>query len=73
MVKCPECGAPSVVKETRSNKRRRVCFNDHTFTTNEVIKSTEHGEGCWRYGSAHYMCALDEIYRLQDELNAKHD
>jgi transcriptional regulator NrdR family protein len=38
-MKCPVCGAQSDVKETRSKGgytyRRRVCFNYHTFTTEE--------------------------------------
>jgi hypothetical protein len=39
-VKCPRCGAPSEVRETRQQSaavsRRRECFNAHRFTTFEV-------------------------------------
>lgn len=40
---CPECGAWSSVKETRSDKtktkyrRRRECGNGHKFTTEEKV------------------------------------
>jgi transcriptional regulator NrdR family protein len=38
-VKCPLCNAPTEVKDTRTNVdcviRRRVCFNMHTFKTEE--------------------------------------
>lgn len=39
-MKCPLCGAPSDVEETRARKggiivRRRHCFNDHMFRTEE--------------------------------------
>jgi len=38
-VKCPKCNAPTEVKETRINPdyvmRRRICFNMHTFRTEE--------------------------------------
>jgi hypothetical protein len=38
-MKCPLCKAPTEVKDTRSNGdcmiRRRVCFNMHTFKTEE--------------------------------------
>lgn len=27
-----------------------------------------HFDGCWRHGSRHYQCALDEIERLREEL-----
>ena len=41
-MKCPACNAPSDVKETRARDdhvyRRRLCFNEHTFTTEERIK-----------------------------------
>ena len=30
---------------------------------------SKHGSGCWAHGPAHYWCALDEIYRLQDEVD----
>ena len=41
-MKCPECGAWSLVKETRQSPtfgqtRRRECANEHRFTTQEVI------------------------------------
>jgi hypothetical protein len=40
-MKCPRCGAPSDVVETRAwrelfNRRRRRCFNGHTFESYEV-------------------------------------
>ena len=39
-MKCPICQAPTEVKETRNKLaqvyRRRICFNEHTFTTHEV-------------------------------------
>ena len=43
-MKCPQCGAATVVDETRiqadgSVKRTRTCFNYHTFKTNEIISS----------------------------------
>jgi transcriptional regulator NrdR family protein len=41
-MKCPACNAPSDVKETRARGdhvyRRRLCFNEHTFTTEERVK-----------------------------------
>jgi transcriptional regulator NrdR family protein len=45
-VKCPECGAWSLVKETRKSptfgyRRRRECANYHGFTTQEVVVSEE--------------------------------
>lgn len=41
-MKCPICGAPTEVKDTRPHKkgyiqRRRVCFNLHRFQTYEVL------------------------------------
>ena len=40
-MKCPKCGAPSTVKETRETpiryRRRRECFNGHWFTTEEKV------------------------------------
>lgn len=40
---CPECGAWSVILETRSSptryRRRRECANEHKFTTEEVVVS----------------------------------
>jgi transcriptional regulator NrdR family protein len=42
-VKCPKCNAPTEVKETRINldyvMRRRICFNMHTFRTEEKAVS----------------------------------
>jgi len=39
-MKCPICGAATDVKETRTKnnavRRRRLCFNDHTFMTEEI-------------------------------------
>ena len=39
---CPICGAPTEVKETRIRRdhvfRRRLCFNEHKFTTEERFK-----------------------------------
>ena len=40
-MKCPECGAWSLVKDTRDSEtfghmRRRECANYHKFTTQEV-------------------------------------
>jgi len=41
-MKCPVCNAPSDVKETRTRDdhiyRRRLCFNEHKFTTEERVK-----------------------------------
>jgi hypothetical protein len=43
-MKCPLCGAPSDVEQTKSIDgvpiRRRVCYNDHSFNTKEVATST---------------------------------
>jgi len=37
-MKCPVCGADSFVLSTRKGvTRRRECFNEHRFTTNEVV------------------------------------
>jgi len=42
---CPECGAWSVILETRSStaryRRRRECGNGHKFTTEEIVVSQE--------------------------------
>ena len=39
-MKCPLCGAPSDVEQTKSVDgvpiRRRICFNEHSFNTKEV-------------------------------------
>jgi transcriptional regulator NrdR family protein len=41
-MKCPVCNAPTDVEETRTKDdhtyRRRECFNEHTFTTEERVK-----------------------------------
>ena len=41
---CPLCNAPSEVKETRIKVgyvyRRRICFNEHLFTSHEKIVKT---------------------------------
>ena len=37
-MKCPLCGAPTDVLETRGVVRRRECFNGHRFTTDEVVR-----------------------------------
>jgi transcriptional regulator NrdR family protein len=43
-MKCPLCGAPSDVKQTKSIDgapiRRRICFNEHSFNTKEVAITT---------------------------------
>lgn len=40
-MKCPLCGAPTDIKESRDVGgryiRRRECFNGHTFKTEEVV------------------------------------
>jgi transcriptional regulator NrdR family protein len=40
-MKCPACGAWSIVKDTRQQKgyttRRRICANEHRFTTKEFL------------------------------------
>ena len=41
-MKCPECGAWTLVKETRQSPtfgqtRRRECANEHRFTTQELV------------------------------------
>jgi transcriptional regulator NrdR family protein len=41
-MKCPTCGAWSLVKETRQSPtfghmRRRECANEHRFTTREIL------------------------------------
>jgi transcriptional regulator NrdR family protein len=40
-MRCPVCNAPTDVKETRTKDgyvfRRRLCFNEHTFTTEERV------------------------------------
>jgi hypothetical protein len=42
-MKCPECKAPTDVKSTKSEVgvviRRRICFNDHSFNTEEKAVS----------------------------------
>lgn len=45
-MKCPECGAWSLVKETKESptfgyRRRRECANEHKFTTQEVVVPQE--------------------------------
>ena len=45
-MKCPECGAWTLVKETRESPtfghtRRRECANYHKFTTQEVLVPQE--------------------------------
>ena len=45
-MKCPECGAWTVVKETRADennaRRRRIeCANMHRFTTLETVIATK--------------------------------
>ena len=45
-MKCPKCGAWTVVKETRSDqnntRRRRIeCANMHRFTTLETVIATK--------------------------------
>ena len=41
-MKCPKCGGATAVKETRTSslfgiRRRRVCENNHWFTTSETV------------------------------------
>jgi len=45
-MKCPICGAPSEVKETRPLKtgelrRRRQCYNLHIFNTREQVDTSD--------------------------------
>lgn len=45
-MKCPECGAWSLIKSTRESDslgytRRRECANYHRFTTQEIIVPEE--------------------------------
>lgn len=44
-MKCPVCGAWSVVKEVRETttryRRRRECANEHKFTTEEIVVPAE--------------------------------
>ena len=60
-MKCPECGAWSIIKETRTSptfgyRRRRECGNEHSFTTQELVVAQE---------------ALDEERRVRGESNYK--
>ena len=54
-MKCPTCGAWSLVRETRTEKegirRRRECANSHIFYTQEVIVPTR-PRGGNRHGAA---------------------
>lgn len=45
-MKCPECGAWSLVKQTKKSPtfgytRRRECANEHRFTTREILVAQE--------------------------------
>ena len=45
-MKCPECGAWTVIKDTRKSEnfgyiRRRECANYHRFTTQETVVPKE--------------------------------
>ena len=45
-MKCPECGAWTLIKETRESptfgfRRRRECANYHKFTTQEILVPQE--------------------------------
>jgi len=45
-MKCPACGAWSIIKETRTSptfgyRRRRECANEHSFTTQELVVAQE--------------------------------
>ncbi len=45
-MKCPECGAWSLIKETKESptfgyRRRRECANYHKFTTQEIVVPQE--------------------------------
>jgi transcriptional regulator NrdR family protein len=58
-MKCPQCGAWSLVKETKKSPtfgymRRRECANEHRFSTQEVVITQEQ---------------LDEEKRLRLEKN----
>ena len=60
-MKCPTCGAWSLVKQTKKSPtvgytRRRECANEHRFTTQEVVIPQE---------------AIDEERRLNLENNQK--
>lgn len=60
-MKCPECGAWSIIKETRTSPtfgyvRRRECGNEHRFTTQELVVAQE---------------ALNEERRTHGEANYK--
>jgi transcriptional regulator NrdR family protein len=35
-MRCPQCGAWSLVLETRGPRRRRTCGNNHRYTTIEI-------------------------------------
>lgn len=40
-MKCPECNAKTLVKQTRKGvKRQRECFNGHRFWTEEIWTAT---------------------------------
>ena len=45
---CPVCGAQTIVVDTRGTRRRRECFNEHRFSTEEVVvtnkRATHAGE-----------------------------
>ena len=36
-MKCPVCGTPTMVLETRNGRRRRECMNLHRFVTQENV------------------------------------
>jgi transcriptional regulator NrdR family protein len=45
-MKCPECGAWTLIKETKESptfgyRRRRECANYHKFTTQEIVVPQE--------------------------------
>lgn len=43
-MKCPTCGAPTEVKDTRYGfYRRRECYNGHRFSTHEKVVSLKAG------------------------------
>ena len=65
-MKCPECGAWTLVKETRESPtfghtRRRECANYHKFTTQEVVVPQE------AIDEEGYYTALEEDGWMHDE------
>lgn len=59
-MKCPTCNADSRVLSTRGEMRRRECFNEHRFSTIEIVHDSDADKQARR---REHLAVMEEVRR----------